>query len=59
MLSIDFLYCFVNGAVFADAGNVWNSKENTSLPGGQFSSNFLNELGMGAGFGLRQIFKVL
>nr|WP_245794697.1 BamA/TamA family outer membrane protein [Flaviramulus basaltis] len=47
------LFGFVNGALFADAGNVWNSKENTSLPGSKFSGDFLNELGMGAGFGVR------
>ena len=44
---------FFKGAVFADAGNVWNSKENPSLPGGKFSSSFLSELGMGTGVGLR------
>lgn len=47
------IWSYLMGAVFADAGNIWNSKENTSLPGGKFSSDFLNELGMGAGFGLR------
>lgn len=47
------IFGFFKGAVFADAGNVWNSKENPSLPGGEFSSDFLSELGMGAGFGLR------
>nr|WP_203295906.1 BamA/TamA family outer membrane protein [Luteirhabdus pelagi] len=44
---------FLKGAVFVDAGNVWNSKENPELPGGKFSGDFLNELGMGTGFGLR------
>ena len=47
------LFSFVKGAVFADAGNIWNSKENASLPGGKFSSDFLSELGMGTGFGVR------
>ena len=47
------LFGYINGALFADAGNVWNSKENTSLPGSKFTGDFLNELGMGAGFGLR------
>ncbi len=36
-----------------DAGNVWLRQENDALPGGAFSSNFLNELGVGTGFGLR------
>ncbi|UAB83574.1 BamA/TamA family outer membrane protein [Zunongwangia sp. SCSIO 43204] len=44
---------YVNGAVFADAGNVWTSTEETSLPGGKFSSNFMNELGIGTGVGVR------
>lgn len=47
------LFSFLNGAIFADAGNIWNSKENESLPGGKFSGDFINELGMGAGAGVR------
>ena len=47
------IFNYIKGAVFADAGNIWNSKENTSLPGGKFSEDFLSELGMGAGFGVR------
>ncbi|MFD2433011.1 BamA/TamA family outer membrane protein [Mesonia maritima] len=44
---------YVNGAVFADAGNVWLIQENEAIPGGKFSSNFINELGVGTGIGLR------
>lgn len=44
---------YINGAVFADAGNVWLTKENEALPGGKFSTDFINELGIGAGIGLR------
>lgn len=47
------IYSFFKGALFADAGNVWNSKENDALPGGKFTGNFINELGIGAGAGLR------
>ncbi|WP_425597681.1 BamA/TamA family outer membrane protein [Winogradskyella eximia] len=44
---------YFKGAVFADAGNVWNSKSNSVFDGeDKFTSNFINELGMGAGFGL-------
>jgi hypothetical protein len=46
------LFSYLKGAVFADAGNVWNTSDQ-GLPGGQFSSNFINELGIGAGVGLR------
>lgn len=45
---------FLKGAVFADAGNIWNSKANPAYGGDdKFTSNFTNELGMGAGVGLR------
>ena len=45
---------FLKGAVFADAGNVWNSKANEVYDyQDKFTSKFINELGMGAGIGLR------
>ena len=48
------LFSFFKGAIFADAGNVWNSKANPAFNGeDKFTSNFLNELGMGTGVGLR------
>jgi len=47
------LFPYLYGAVFADAGNVWNTGENSTLVGGEFSKNFINELGIGTGFGLR------
>ncbi len=48
------LVSFLKGAVFADAGNIWNSVENPTFDGkDKFTSSFLSELGMGAGFGLR------
>lgn len=47
------IIAFLKGAVFADAGNVWNTGEVEYLPGGKFSSDFLKEFGMGVGFGLR------
>lgn len=43
----------LKGALFTDAGNVWLQKKNEALPGGKFSCNFINEFGIGAGFGLR------
>ncbi|KQC33927.1 outer membrane protein/protective antigen OMA87 [Nonlabens sp. YIK11] len=46
------IFGYVKGAFFADAGNVWNTTNN-GLPGGKFSGNFYNELGIGAGAGLR------
>jgi len=47
------IFGYVKGAVFADAGNIWLSQENEAVPGGKFTSNFINELGIGAGIGLR------
>ncbi|WP_405608783.1 BamA/TamA family outer membrane protein [Polaribacter sp. Asnod1-A03] len=47
------------GAIFADAGNIWNTVSNSDFNDAdgnvtdKFTSNFINELGMGAGFGLR------
>ena len=53
------IYSILKGAVFADAGNVWNTVSNSDFNDtdgnvrDKFTSNFINELGMGAGFGLR------
>ncbi|APG59579.1 BamA/TamA family outer membrane protein [Christiangramia salexigens] len=48
------LITYLNGAVFADAGNVWTSKDNPDTGNeGTFSSDFINELGIGTGVGLR------
>ncbi|TVP42953.1 MAG: hypothetical protein EA341_18980 [Mongoliibacter sp.] len=44
---------YLKGAFFVDAGNVWLYNENEALPGGRFSSDWAEELGVGAGFGLR------
>lgn len=43
----------LKGAVFADAGNIWLAKENEAIPGGKFSKDWVKELGVGAGLGLR------
>ncbi len=55
------LITYLNGAFFIDAGNVWNSPkvaeasmvEGDTEPRGAFTSNFLNEFGIGGGAGLR------
>lgn len=53
------LFSFLNAAVFVDAGNVWLLNEDESKPGGKFSKDFLNEIAVGAGFGLRFDFSIL
>lgn len=41
------------GALFIDAGNIWLWNSNSNQPGGKFSKNFLKELAVDAGIGLR------
>jgi outer membrane protein insertion porin family len=50
---------FLNGALFVDAGNIWTYRKNPLFPGGEFTSAFLNQLGVSAGPGLRFDFKIL
>jgi outer membrane protein assembly factor BamA len=42
-----------NGAVFMDAGNIWTTREDPKRPGSKFTNNFLSQLAVGAGVGLR------
>lgn len=45
---------YLKGAVFADAGNIWNSRSNEVYEGKDlFTSRFIDELAMGTGVGLR------
>lgn len=53
------LFSFLNAAVFVDAGNVWLLNEDENKPGGKFSKEFINEIAVGAGFGLRFDFSIL
>lgn len=53
------LFSFLNAAVFMDAGNVWLLNEQEGKPGGKISNEFLSEIAVGAGFGLRFDFSIL
>lgn len=45
------LVSILYGALFADAGNIWNAKPHQ--PGGTFGPKFLTQMAVDAGFGLR------
>ena len=47
------LFSVLYGALFVDAGNIWTMKADTSRPGSKFSSNFMKEMAVGTGIGLR------
>ncbi|KIC03111.1 surface antigen (D15) [Flavobacterium sp. JRM] len=47
------LFSIVRGAVFLDAGNVWLVNNDPNKPGAKISKNFMKELAIGAGAGLR------
>lgn len=43
----------LDGALFVDAGNVWALKEDPGRPNAAISGDFLNQIAVGAGYGLR------
>lgn len=47
------LFSIVRGAVFIDAGNIWTRKEDPSRAGSQFTKDFLQQIAVGSGVGLR------
>ncbi len=47
------LFSIVRGALFADAGNVWLLNDDPSRPGAKFTKNFMKELAVGTGAGIR------
>lgn len=49
-----FLFWKLHGAVFADAGNIWTTRDYPDQPGGKFQfNNFLKQLAAAYGLGLR------
>lgn len=53
------VYNMVNGAVFVDAGNIWNYHANPLLPGGEFNFNtFYKQIAVDAGLGVRLDFSI-
>lgn len=54
--SAEFRFAIISvlkGAVFTDIGNVWLARDSEYLTGGEFTKNFINELAVGSGLGLR------
>ena len=47
------LNSILEGAFFLDAGNIWLYNKDTTRPGAQFSKDFMNQMAVGAGIGLR------
>src|SRR3546814_14092891 len=47
------LVSIVHGAAFVDAGNIWLLNDDPNKPGAKFSKDFLSEMAVGAGAGLR------
>ncbi len=50
---------WAKGAVFADAGNIWLWRDNPEMPGGKFSSDFLKQIAVNGGIGLRFDFSII
>lgn len=53
------VFNFLNLAAFVDAGNIWLINEDEDRPGGKFSKEWLSEMAVGAGLGLRLDFNIL
>jgi len=47
------LFSIVEGAIFVDAGNIWLLNKDDQKPGAEISGDFLSELAVGTGVGLR------
>jgi len=47
------LISVVNGAVFVDGGNIWLYNKDTLKPGAEFTNQFMKQLAVGTGVGLR------
>ena len=43
----------LEGAVFVDAGNIWLYRKDSLQPGGEFTKDFMKQLALGTGVGLR------
>lgn len=61
-MNTELRYAFnniVGGAIFVDAGNVWLYRPDSLMPGGAFNKDFMSQLAVGTGIGLRLNFSIL
>ena len=53
------LFSVLRGALFLDAGNIWTRGTDSSRPGSKFSKDFIKQIAVGAGVGLRADISIL
>ncbi|MCF6132293.1 translocation and assembly module lipoprotein TamL [Flavobacterium wongokense] len=53
------IYKFIKGALFLDAGNIWLINKDIDKPGSQFTKDFMKDIAVGIGAGLRFDFSFL
>lgn len=53
------LVSVVHGALFIDAGNIWLMNEDPDKPGAKFSKDFVSEMAVGTGVGIRADLSIL
>ncbi len=49
----------LKGALFLDAGNIWNIRENENVPGGRMGRDWYKEIAVGSGIGFRLDFEFI
>ena len=62
LLSLEYrakLFSILRYALFADAGNIWTLRTDSTRPGSKFTSNFLNDIAIDVGAGLRVDIRIL
>jgi outer membrane protein assembly factor BamA len=47
------LFWILEGALFVDAGNIWNLKDDATRPNTKFTNDFYKQIAISAGWGLR------
>lgn len=53
------LFSIVRGAIFIDVGNVWTLRNDIQRPESKFTKNFMQQIAVGTGLGLRFDIKIL